>query len=177
MKEIRRFIKVYMQTIGRAGGMALLFFAVFTLAMGGGGQTRSAGQFHSLISWRRADHDGDVAECIRQHIVILNDRQGQGNIVDVLMTRFRRWKWRSLMCLAELQGSPGRLAQQSPSICSFRSGSPIWEQWRCSPYWDDDAVVAGRDWRDLGGQVRPHRGGHQLYRHAVDLPVGNILLG
>jgi len=87
MKEIRRFIKVYMQTIVAPVGMALLFFAVFTLAMGGGGQTRSAGQvpFFNFLA------PGLIMMAMSQNAFAntsssLMIAKVQGNIVDVLMT-------------------------------------------------------------------------------------------
>jgi ABC-2 type transport system permease protein len=87
MKEIRRFMKVYTQTILAPVATALLFYLVFSLAMGGGGAPRMVGQvpFFNFLA------PGLIMMAMTQNAFANTSSsvmvsKVQGSIVDVLMT-------------------------------------------------------------------------------------------
>jgi ABC-2 type transport system permease protein len=87
LKEVRRFIKVYMQTIVAPVGTALLFYAVFSLAMGGTAAARTVGQtpfFNFLAPGLIMMTMAQNAFANTSSSVMIS--KVQGNIVDVLMT-------------------------------------------------------------------------------------------
>ena len=75
-REVRRFIKVYNQTIVAPVVTSLLFLAVFALALGQTGAWPQCG----LSRFPRAGtgDDGDLAERIRQYVLVDDHRQGAG---------------------------------------------------------------------------------------------------
>jgi ABC-2 type transport system permease protein len=87
LKEVRRFVKVYMQTIVAPVGTALLFYAVFSLAMGGTAAARAVGQvpfFNFLAPGLIMMTMSQNAFANTSSSVMIS--KVQGNIVDVLMT-------------------------------------------------------------------------------------------
>jgi ABC-2 type transport system permease protein len=87
MKEVRRFVKVYMQTIVAPVAMALLFYVVFSLVIGSGATARTAGPvpFFSFLA------PGLIMMAMSQNAFANTSSsvmiaKVQGNIVDVLMT-------------------------------------------------------------------------------------------
>jgi ABC-2 type transport system permease protein len=87
LKEVRRFVKVYMQTIVAPVGTALLFYAVFSLAMGGTAAARPVGQapfFNFLAPGLIMMTMAQNAFANTSSSVMIS--KVQGNIVDLLMT-------------------------------------------------------------------------------------------
>jgi ABC-2 type transport system permease protein len=84
LKEVRRFLKVPAQTVLAPMATTLLFLAVFSLALGGGGRTVGAVPFVAFLA------PGLVMMAILQHSFAntsssLMIARVQGNIVDYLM--------------------------------------------------------------------------------------------
>jgi len=86
MKEVRRFIKVYMQTIVAPVAMALLFYVVFSMAMGNGagGRSGTVPFFNFLAPGLIMMAMSQNAFANTSSSVMIS--KVQGNIVDVLMT-------------------------------------------------------------------------------------------
>jgi ABC-2 type transport system permease protein len=86
LKEIRRFMKVYMQTIVAPVGTALLFYVVFSLAMGGGAPRMVGGvPFFNFLA------PGLIMMAMTQNAFANTSSsvmvsKVQGSIVDVLMS-------------------------------------------------------------------------------------------
>ncbi|HEC90765.1 MAG TPA: multidrug ABC transporter permease [Alphaproteobacteria bacterium] len=93
MREVRRFQKVYMQTMVAPVVTTLLFLAVFAMALGGGGGGGRAAQSVSGVPFLQFLAPGLIMMAIAQNafantsssIVIA---KVQGNIVDTLMPPF-----------------------------------------------------------------------------------------
>jgi ABC-2 type transport system permease protein len=86
LKEVRRFVKVYMQTIAAPVVTTLLFYVVFSLAMGGAGGARTVGQvpyFNFLAPGLIMMAMTQNAFANTSSSVMIS--KVQGNIVDVLM--------------------------------------------------------------------------------------------
>jgi ABC-2 type transport system permease protein len=86
LKEVRRFVKVYMQTIAAPVVTTLLFYVVFSLAMGGTGANRMVGQvpyFNFLAPGLIMMAMTQNAFANTSSSVMIS--KVQGNIVDVLM--------------------------------------------------------------------------------------------
>jgi ABC-2 type transport system permease protein len=87
VKEVRRFVKVYMQTIVAPMSTALLFYLVFSLAMGGTAAARTVGQvpfFNFLAPGLIMMAMSQNAFANTSSSVMIS--KVQGNIVDLLMT-------------------------------------------------------------------------------------------
>ncbi|MEM6492402.1 MAG: ABC transporter permease, partial [Pseudomonadota bacterium] len=90
-KEVRRFLKVYTQTIAAPLVTTLLFYLIFTLALGRAVETVNGVSFSTFLA------PGLVMMAITQNafantsssIVI---SKVQGNIVDVLMPPLSAWE-------------------------------------------------------------------------------------
>ncbi len=89
MKEVRRFVKVYMQTIAAPVITTLLFYAVFSLAMSGG--SGGASQTVYGVPYFNFLAPGLIMMAMTQNAFANTSSsvmiaKVQGNIVDVLMT-------------------------------------------------------------------------------------------
>lgn len=87
LKEVRRFVKVYMQTIVAPVSTALLFYVVFSVAMGGTAASRAAGAvpfFNFLAPGLIMMAMSQNAFANTSSSVMIS--KVQGNIVDILMT-------------------------------------------------------------------------------------------
>ena len=67
MREIRRFAKVYTQTIMAPVVTTLLFLAIFSLALGGEHRVVAGLPFEQFLG---PDNDGNCPECVRQYVVV-----------------------------------------------------------------------------------------------------------
>jgi hypothetical protein len=75
LKEVQRFFKVWVQTIVSPIVTLLLFFTVFTLAIGSERANVLGHQVYYIFS-TRINCNADYAKCICQHFIFFNDLQG-----------------------------------------------------------------------------------------------------
>ena len=77
-REVRRFIKVYNQTRVAPVVTSLLFLAIFALALGHTFEPGRDAAYPQGFSRTWTGDDGDLAERLRQHVVVDDHRQGAG---------------------------------------------------------------------------------------------------
>ena len=181
IKEVRRFFKVQMQTVWAPAVTTLLFLVIFTVALGREGRTVLGVPFADFLA------PGLIVMAMIQNAFANSSfsllvGKIQGTIVDYLMpplsigeliaglvgaavTRaflvgFAVWLamllWPGVSCRASRHPLGGALVRADGLA---------------------DARLPRPDDLDLGGEVRPCRGGHQFRGRAAVAAVGHLLLG
>ena len=176
LKEVRRFWKVFFQTVAAPVITSLMFLLVMVFAFGRGGSIVAGYPFEDFLV------PGLVIMTMIQNAFANTSSsilvsKVQGNIVDVLMPPLSAFEltvaWTlggvtrgivvGIACAAVMAlfadlhlHNAGLIVFHAVAGCMLMS-------------------TLGRAGGDLGGEVRPHGGGDEFHRYAADLPVGNVL--
>ena len=177
LKEVRRFVRVWTQTLMAPIITTLVFLAIFTLALGGAARTVE-GVPYLLVPGPGSRHDDHRPERLRQHLLLPRHRQGPG-------------QHRRLSDAAPLGGRAavraddgGRHAGGDGRRRGLAGHAAVRADGAAPPLADRllrhcrlaDAGASGHARGALGREVRPAGGGDQLRHHPALLPLGHLLL-